>query len=1191
MDKHLVACSLASGNIKMDIPTLGGAVFAMALSPLDPNRLAIGSSDSKVFVWNMSSLASLDIVTYWKKIIGKVMALCWHPKEENWLAYGTSDGHVGIIDVGSNKIPTLFRLHHRKAVYRICWSLPVLKPDSGVSDKTKLVLYSVGDGDVFQYTANPQEPDEEPKSLNSAVLNSFDKSFNLKNSMVRSDIAFKPDFTCFAIGNEDGSMYVVSCETLKLLHTVYPHKKLMNNLDWHPETVASDNNISPYKDWLATSCDNIKVYNIPAEGQPELVATLSGHSEKIVGLAWSPHFNGRLLSASYDDTVQVWDVPSQSCLGLYRGHSMAVMCALFSPQHPDMVISGSTDNTVQHWSMKQLTKVSVAKPCKKRERLGALEKVRSCAEPATELVVGDRSSADSRQNNAANTSSNSQQSISDKSMEEFKKRLKARAVFTVTSPKLTQARHFDVLYQRWMSTQNPPTPLPMPSPADEESPAATDLGYLDFFGDDKAMRRLLMVEESRLVETKQHTLTQISTLWRGDVSQMLQEAIAKKQLSDWVVSMAPLAGFEMWEAACAAYAEQLTECGDVLKASTYLLAIHKAHEAVQLLADHKLYKEAVAVARCRLVADDPLTADVFTEWGNVVRLQGNFTLAAHCYLAANNSQACMESLARVKELKYLKMAAMMAKHLGQCEKADSLAAECLTMCVASSNFTVGHQLVTEMPQYQYWSVWLRSSELLAKVKNRGEGEVFDWLEGRLKTQISLTDELSKVCSLLTVGNVYEELLPHLPTNKNPEFERDLWYYVSGQLAGACAARLGATPAHFLRHTVSAFSAAFHYQLHHPSSLALPLIVSVITPTGLFAEKSMFATEYKTDEERQLGKSLRAFVCASIVHWMSNNWEKVTGLQAKREDGSGDSGQKTELYKMGWLPELIANCSLDVLDAENVSFFVKKALKEGLQNLVTNENIQKRITTKKNVNGSNNQNKKKEANKTNKASEPVGNGKMSCVESQTSGKEVAKKVDETLNIPQSESKISVKIDLEQGNQNATQNEDKLNAQTKAQEQLSPIEQKSNITVTNTKENPDDDPNVLQITTEKNNKESSELSSVPSAVHNGDTASANSLSTNGDTCALKSLSTNGNVATTNGTSRHLESEDDINVKLKEIKELDQDLQKFEAARVSVPSPFIAYMNIKYLIDNLVSKQDSKLAQSLLENCDSIWKKSHK
>lgn len=36
-----------------------------------------------------------------------------------------------------------------------------------------------------------------------------------------------------------------------------------------------------------------------------LVATLSGHKERVVTVAWSPHEDGKLLSASYDCTAQV----------------------------------------------------------------------------------------------------------------------------------------------------------------------------------------------------------------------------------------------------------------------------------------------------------------------------------------------------------------------------------------------------------------------------------------------------------------------------------------------------------------------------------------------------------------------------------------------------------------------------------------------------------------------------------------------------------------------------------------------------------------------------------------------------------------------------------------------------------------------------------------------------------------------
>lgn len=85
----------------------------------------------------------------------------------------------------------------------------------------------------------------------------------------------------------------------------------------------------------------------------------------------------------------------------------------------------------------------------------------------------------------------------------------------------------------------------------------------------------------------------------------------------------------LWEEACQVYSDQLVECGDVSKASTYLLAIHKVQEAVQLLVDHKLYREAVAVAKCRLPSGDPLISATYMEWANSAKLQGQLLLAAH----------------------------------------------------------------------------------------------------------------------------------------------------------------------------------------------------------------------------------------------------------------------------------------------------------------------------------------------------------------------------------------------------------------------------------------------------------------------------------------------------------------------------------------------------------------------------------
>ena len=60
---------------------------------------------------------------------------------------------------------------------------------------------------------------------------------------------------------------------------------------------------------MLIKCVHFAVFDVSCnpEGKMSstLVATLSGHKERVVKIAWSPHQDGLLLSASYDGTSQV----------------------------------------------------------------------------------------------------------------------------------------------------------------------------------------------------------------------------------------------------------------------------------------------------------------------------------------------------------------------------------------------------------------------------------------------------------------------------------------------------------------------------------------------------------------------------------------------------------------------------------------------------------------------------------------------------------------------------------------------------------------------------------------------------------------------------------------------------------------------------------------------------------------------
>lgn len=113
----------------------------------------------------------------------------------------------------------------------------------------------------------------------------------------------------------------------KRKNTIHVLRSMVNCLAWHPDSTATDKWTSSTANYLAVASDwNIVVFDmselikelktstedyIQEEDSNEerklhkMVATLNGHVDKVVCLAWSPHFSGHLVSGSYDHIAQV----------------------------------------------------------------------------------------------------------------------------------------------------------------------------------------------------------------------------------------------------------------------------------------------------------------------------------------------------------------------------------------------------------------------------------------------------------------------------------------------------------------------------------------------------------------------------------------------------------------------------------------------------------------------------------------------------------------------------------------------------------------------------------------------------------------------------------------------------------------------------------------------------------------------
>ena len=86
---------------------------------------------------------------------------------------------------------------------------------------------------------------------------------------------------------------------------------------------------------------------------------LTGHSEAILSVAWSPD-GVRIVSGSDDNTLWLWDAQSGQAIGEpLTGHSDSVRSVAWSPDGTQ-IVSGSSDETLRIWKLSQSKKINLA---------------------------------------------------------------------------------------------------------------------------------------------------------------------------------------------------------------------------------------------------------------------------------------------------------------------------------------------------------------------------------------------------------------------------------------------------------------------------------------------------------------------------------------------------------------------------------------------------------------------------------------------------------------------------------------------------------------------------------------------------------------------------------------------------------------------------------------------------------------
>ncbi|XP_058815393.1 protein rigor mortis-like isoform X2 [Topomyia yanbarensis] len=620
--KFLAVSTSEKPEIVADLACLAIGNTCVVENPMESTVLAIGCTDRRLVTLNLASMAYNEVtgVPFMNKVSSKVTALDWHPERENIIAFGTSEGRVGMLDTNNQiNVPVLLPSFLSTDVYSLKWS--EITDDMRVR---QTVLFATGKAKMAYYKMKPGKHE----------------MIEMHQCGMVSSVSASEQY--LFVGTQDGFVYVNDLsKNLAQLYRRSITRRYITSMQFKDNilAVASNENSIRLIDFSSTIDDNVD----------DNIRLLDGHSKGVCCLRWGYGDSKLLVSGGFDSSVRVWDTINRSCIAVYNSVD-SVYCAIFSPINENIIIltgKGTTLAFIDYTKHPPLDKSTVKSEA-------AEEKV----EPTTRSEESKEEEEKFEKTDAqVDELADQLKQVKFKEIKPIQLKSNVPTTFHLSNREINKP--IDVL-ECIIRVANFKEPDDDEDQVDEDGdasekvePKSDEPKYFNekLFTSEKNLRDLIAEE------TKNHhdgRTSSIGTILLPQIGFRLKEEIveriASRTLTDQLVALAPSISYEFWRKCCEAYGYQFLEKQYALASIPYFLASHKITEAIDYLCKHKFFREAWAICKLRKDSDDPIRAQVSTEWAQYLETVGNLEGAALVWTAAKQYKNAIAALSKRKEI-------------------------------------------------------------------------------------------------------------------------------------------------------------------------------------------------------------------------------------------------------------------------------------------------------------------------------------------------------------------------------------------------------------------------------------------------------------------------------------------------------------------------------------------------------------